>query len=547
MLQFTQFLTEMEKLPKLVTDKLGDYIDMNAAARARRSSNITYQDDQRYNDHEGIQWLNVKNRDFYTIAAAVITGMYDTGKINSSIDIDAALSSKESIDKYLSRRGYEKSLVDKVWNFLKQYMNKGTVTVYRGLELTQKLIPIIQQDPYILYNPARMLQYVDNTTKEFNSFSTHEAIATNFATQFASLDTPHILFSAEVDNNDVNWAFTAYLDGRHGSINEYELNINNLKRLKNIKVLSYSGGMLENVMKLQRVRNNIKKVNNLQNAIGLTVYPVSDDAAKSKFFIFTYKEIPFDKFYICDSAGRILIDELFENIKPIRTDQKLIYVSKNVDESNILNTETGKLLFPEYFAEIVPTKYSKKKYIVKYYEDDVFKVNVYDLTLQRKLFDEDLRMVYTAGYTKNNVLLYCACLCKAEDGAQTIFLNSRTGQRIFEKPYGDNSQYLDYDVFKIQPKNYANVYYLGFLNGQILNTVKFKDIRVEVSDDLKPTKLIKLVNTEDKINYLDTTTNKILLPEFVEQYRITSITDTTVDVQDENDESTETYEYNFET
>lgn len=37
MKRFKEFLTEMEKLPRLVTDKFGKYIDMNAAARQRRA------------------------------------------------------------------------------------------------------------------------------------------------------------------------------------------------------------------------------------------------------------------------------------------------------------------------------------------------------------------------------------------------------------------------------------------------------------------------------------------------------------------------------
>ena len=46
------------------------------------------------------------------------------------------------------------------------------------------------------------------------------------------------MIAAEVEPNDINFAFTAYLMGRHGGMEEYELNINNLRQLKNIRIVS---------------------------------------------------------------------------------------------------------------------------------------------------------------------------------------------------------------------------------------------------------------------------------------------------------------------
>src|SRR5574344_455447 len=142
MRRFEELLSEMHKLPKLVTNKFGNYIDMNATARQRRAGNITYQDDKRYKDHEGALWLNVKHKDFYTIAAAVLTGMYDTDRLkqydDDETDIDEIVSSKENIDAYLENNKRAKTLVNNTWNFLKQHMSKGIVTVYRGLEITKE-------------------------------------------------------------------------------------------------------------------------------------------------------------------------------------------------------------------------------------------------------------------------------------------------------------------------------------------------------------------------------------------------------------------------
>lgn len=243
MKRFKEFLFEMEHLPYFITNEFGKYIDMNAKARKKRANNITYQDDKRYNDYEGALWLDVKHKDYYTIAAAVLTGMADTKRLDVSEKIDVITSSRKNISEFLKNNEKAREKVNETWNFLKQYMSKGTITVYRGMDLSDSLVELIKSDPYVFYKPERILKYIDNTTKEFNSFSVSREIAEDFALAF--LDDPNVesasylLFSAEVDNNDINWAFTAYLNGRHGGIEEYELNINNLKRLKNVKLLGY--------------------------------------------------------------------------------------------------------------------------------------------------------------------------------------------------------------------------------------------------------------------------------------------------------------------
>ena len=249
----------MDQLPNFLTKKFVQYFDMNAKAREKRANNITYQDDQRYNDHEGALWLNVKKKDYHTIAAAVLTGMIDTHRIRlDRIKVDKILSSTDELDNFIDNDPNVSKLVSSVWNFLKRYMSKGTVKVYRGIELTSALRDVVQNDPYIVYNPARLLQYVDNTTKEFNSFSIDPDISINFAQHSRYNGQGYVLFSAEVDNNDVNWAFTAYLDGRHGGVGESELNINNLKRLKNVKLVSYNIGFAQTKRLLKIVYVPIK-------------------------------------------------------------------------------------------------------------------------------------------------------------------------------------------------------------------------------------------------------------------------------------------------
>ena len=122
----------------------------------------------------------------------------------------------------------------------------------------------------------------------------------------------YVLFSAEVDNNDVNWAFTAYLDGRHGSVYESELNINNLKRLKNVKLVSYNIGFAYTKRLLQIVHAPIK------NAFKTTTKAVD---AWHKLRNLTDKRVQF----LEDPYDRALVHEL--------DNWRIFYVSYNLGNS----------------------------------------------------------------------------------------------------------------------------------------------------------------------------------------------------------------------
>lgn len=309
--------------------------------------NITYIDDQRYNDHKGALWLNVKHKDYYTIAAAVLTGMYDTGRIKD-VNIDEITASKEAIKTFLHSSQYAQNLVTKVWNFLKQFMSKGTVTVYRGITLTNVLADLIKKDKFILYNPARILQYVDNTTKEFNSFSVNSNISKYFATDYHTEDNrSYILFSAEVDNNDVNWAFTAYLMGRHGGIGESELNINNLKRLKNIKVIDCYLNSISRVMQNQVVLHNISSA--IQKAFtSSSNEEIADKLREITKYDIQFREMPndniFEKFnnwrimHIAYNAPNININKFDDGYD----DYDEMYIAYNVKTKAFLQGDTIK-------------------------------------------------------------------------------------------------------------------------------------------------------------------------------------------------------------
>jgi hypothetical protein len=235
MKSYKEFLKEFTEFPKVFADKYGKFATQTAKNReARTKAQTTYEDDRRYNDHEGRLWLNVKQKDKTTIYTAAITGMIDANRFGmKQVQIDS-LNDLATLKNVFAQYPNSRALAEDIWDFLSQYMSKGTVHVYRGLDLSSKIYYLLAIDRRILYSPERILQYVDNTTKEFNSFSVNKFVSKGFADNYTSIAS--LVYSADVDNNDINWAFTAYLFGRHGGTGESELNINNLKKLKNIKI-----------------------------------------------------------------------------------------------------------------------------------------------------------------------------------------------------------------------------------------------------------------------------------------------------------------------
>ena len=250
LLKKNKYLVELTTLPKIYTDEYGIYAKMTKKGREKRNAKNTYKDDQRYNDHEGTLWLDVKQKDRFTLSLAVISGLVDSGKIdcfNDGIEHypggdELTMEDIFNLDiiedeaQLLDELSYFPSLEDLIYEicgFLEDKMGKKHLRVYRGLELNSyKLAQLYKKDKYVFQSPTRLVQYLDNTTKEFNSFSIDSEIALNFTDGADN----YIIFSGEIDNNDVNWAFSAYLMGRHGTTVEAELNLNNLKHLKNIKI-----------------------------------------------------------------------------------------------------------------------------------------------------------------------------------------------------------------------------------------------------------------------------------------------------------------------
>jgi hypothetical protein len=248
-------------------------------------------------------------------------------------------------------------------------------------------------DKRILYSPERILQYVDNTTKEFNSFSVDKSISNNFADIYDE-SIASLVYSADVDNNDINWAFTAYLFGRHGGIGEQELNVNNLKKLKNVKIESLNiDKAIKNKKALDRtakfnarhpqmkcsvgyelvkgkyqvinIENNLENVTDddcnllCKNWFKKIVKSITNDTYETYYEVMNTE----DKMNLLDSNFRLMLHDWYYSILRL-TDSDLAVVTKTPiianhgdRKCNIINLRTQEEVVPEDFERLCKSMY----------------------------------------------------------------------------------------------------------------------------------------------------------------------------------------------
>ena len=176
--------------------------------------------------------------------------------ITTFAKFNAFFSNKANLMRFLRNAAKDNSseiilLVNDIVKFLQNAAETKFVTVYRGISIDHnKLLEWYKHDKLIKTNPLRILKYIDNTAKEFNSYSTDISVAEEFAkhTQngvFYDDDlskTPthdYIVISGKAAKHNINFAFSAYLAGKSLSISEQELCINSYEPLTDIKVEQY--------------------------------------------------------------------------------------------------------------------------------------------------------------------------------------------------------------------------------------------------------------------------------------------------------------------
>lgn len=208
-----------------------------------RRKEVDFADPEIYEDREGIKWLDIKKRDDRTLISAILDGYIDGAKASLKkyndekskpviADADTYLNadSEKPIQELYKKY---KNIVDMVLKFLKKYM-KGTTTVYRGFNIPEEDYKDLCKKHNIKIE-RDITGILDNRSKEFNSFSVSPFVAMEFAN--SNFDGKAIVISADVEPNDINFPFTAYLLGRHRGLGEFELNVNNLKELKNVHIV----------------------------------------------------------------------------------------------------------------------------------------------------------------------------------------------------------------------------------------------------------------------------------------------------------------------
>lgn len=250
LLQSYGFIVESDNWTDYERKQYGTHIDKNVNAynKSGRENLITYTDDERYNDHEGIRWLNTKKSDEKTLWLAYIDGVLDTTS-TSDKKYEPLLAAYKKGDIETAKKYIDVENAELTINFLLKH-RRGKVTVYRGVIADRDKLP---KNCNTTKAKEQILNLLSNKTKRFNSFSVDPEVSRHFLQNSCSgwlagmiiiqkTKIP-VLISAEVEPNDINFAFTAYLGGRHKNYNyESELNISNLRDLKNFKIIYYDWG-----------------------------------------------------------------------------------------------------------------------------------------------------------------------------------------------------------------------------------------------------------------------------------------------------------------
>lgn len=237
MKQFKEFLKESPDYSLYDADRFYTHIQNTEANK--KDVKYSYVEDDTYTDRDGAKWMHNKKRDNATLISAALDGIIDKGmetnpeKFKKFRDYYNDIM---TVDELYNMAGKFPKQIRDILEFLNKF-KKGYIKVFRGISL--------KKDVYDAWRatserPEDLLKYLDNMSKEYNSYSTSVDVAYTFASAWGNekkKDThiPVIVYGY-AEPNDIYWAFSAYLIGKHGTTVENELNIKPLKRLKDMKI-----------------------------------------------------------------------------------------------------------------------------------------------------------------------------------------------------------------------------------------------------------------------------------------------------------------------
>lgn len=230
--------TEFNDYDKIL---FSDYYELNKKHYDRKKSEINYIPSKLVSgrDDRGEKWMYVKKRDRDTITLATIDGICDHDGIvcGRRIDPDTYrnIKSKEDLDMTVMNLAPVRRFVLPLYDEYLAPRMHGKQKLYRGFN-----IPAEEFESWPLQERLKnnLIKKFSNTNKLYNSYTYDRNVAWSFASGNAfgtrRLDDSYaIMLEGEADASDIAWAFTAYLIGHHGNLNESELNVNCFKDLSN--------------------------------------------------------------------------------------------------------------------------------------------------------------------------------------------------------------------------------------------------------------------------------------------------------------------------
>lgn len=219
-------------------EHLSKHYEENKKSVENRSKD-SYVSSRYKTDENGIKWLYTKKRDPFTIYMAALDGKLQFESDSEELrKIYNAIKTPDDLKKAFmgAFKPYYKSCTE-IYQVLKQTM-KGTTKVYRGLSFTRKAFLEIASSKKDMASSEILAKLIGNKTKKYNSFTTSRSRAKSIADGGStSLGDYYVVLEGDAEPNDINYAFTAFQRGTYDGNNEKEISINNIKSLKNLRII----------------------------------------------------------------------------------------------------------------------------------------------------------------------------------------------------------------------------------------------------------------------------------------------------------------------